>query len=104
MSRSQEFCEQCRRETLHEWDPDPVNHVLHLLVSFLLCGFWLPVWLGLILFAPQRMLRCTTCGHASAELNAGNSTLMNVFYGVGLALLLVVLALGGLYASLVMFR
>jgi hypothetical protein len=24
---------------------EPVNHVLHLLVSVLLCGLWLPVWL-----------------------------------------------------------
>ncbi|MEB4208741.1 hypothetical protein [Mycobacterium sp. 94-17] len=23
----------------------PVNHVLHLLVTVLLCGFWLPVWI-----------------------------------------------------------
>ena len=23
----------------------PVNHILHLLVSVLLCGLWLPVWL-----------------------------------------------------------
>lgn len=23
----------------------PVNHVLHLLVSVLLCGFWIPVWI-----------------------------------------------------------
>ena len=23
----------------------PVNHILHLLITVLLCGFWLPVWI-----------------------------------------------------------
>jgi len=27
---------------------EPVNHVLHVLLSFFTCGLWLPVWLLLI--------------------------------------------------------
>lgn len=31
----------------------PVNHILHLLLSLVTCGFWLPVWILLIMFKPK---------------------------------------------------
>ena len=33
----------------------PVNHVLHLLISiFCTCGFWVPVWLLLVVFGGEK--------------------------------------------------
>ncbi|HUQ72559.1 MAG TPA: hypothetical protein VM165_23730 [Planctomycetaceae bacterium] len=43
-------------------DPNPVNHVLHLLATVFLCGFWLPIWILMALTAPTRYLRCLSCG------------------------------------------
>jgi len=34
----------------------PVNHVLHLLVSVLLCGLWLPVWLLIAATSGERRI------------------------------------------------
>jgi hypothetical protein len=34
----------------------PVNHVLHLLVSVLLCGLWLPVWLLMVVTGGERRI------------------------------------------------
>jgi hypothetical protein len=36
-----------------------INHVLHLLLTCLTLGLWLPIWLGAIVFAPPR---CEVCG------------------------------------------
>ena len=32
----------------------PVNHILHLIISFFTGGFWIPVWLGLVIFAGEK--------------------------------------------------
>lgn len=66
-TRAQLHCEQCGTPTLHVQDPDSVNHVLHLLITVLLVGIWLPVWIFLAISAPIRHLRCSLCGHASTD-------------------------------------
>ncbi len=60
--RAQMHCEQCNAPRLHEEDPVAVNHVLHLLITVLLLGLWLPVWILLVIFAPVRHVRCQLCG------------------------------------------
>jgi len=53
------FCTSCRRDTLHT--RPGTNHVLHLLVTVLLCCAWIPVW---ILFSLKiGGWRCQTCGN-----------------------------------------
>lgn len=44
-----------------------VNHVLHLLVSVLLCGFWLPIWLIVALTGGEKrhVLNVDKCGNVS---------------------------------------
>lgn len=37
------------------------NHILHLLLSVVTVGFWIPVWLLVTLFAPGAY-RCPICG------------------------------------------
>lgn len=59
--RTSAFCQQCNRNTLHE--ADPVNHVLHFLISFFLCGLWIPVWILLALKQSGGSGRCTMCGY-----------------------------------------
>lgn len=68
--RRQELCRCCGKVTLHERDPDPVNHILHLLLSLFCCGFWIPIWILLTLTATSRQIRCLTCGHALGSLTA----------------------------------
>ena len=60
-------CKKCNKLTLHEQDPDPVNHVLHLLVTVLLLGLWLPVWLLIAITGPVRYMRCLACGYSAGE-------------------------------------
>ena len=65
--RHQHFCQNCRKQTLHELDPDPINQVYHLLLSLFACGCWLPVWIILNLTKPDRKVRCVVCGQATDE-------------------------------------
>jgi hypothetical protein len=43
----------------------PVNHVLHLLVTVLLCGLWLPVWIVVALDGGEKrqVLSVDHCGN-----------------------------------------
>lgn len=54
-------CRTCRRPTMHV-QKSP-SHVLHLLVSILTAGFWVPVWILIALNAGSTA-QCTQCGKA----------------------------------------
>ena len=57
------WCENCNRQTV-VYRPTP-NHVLHLLMTILLCGLWLIVWIGVsIRFGGWR---CTVCGGSDVK-------------------------------------
>ncbi len=32
----------------------PTNHVLHLILSLITVGFWLPVWIAVVIFAGEK--------------------------------------------------
>lgn len=70
--RRQDFCRNCEKDTLHELDPDSVNHILNLLITVFLCGIWLPFWIILALTAPRRKWRCLICGQAVDEDTAAD--------------------------------
>lgn len=54
------WCPNCR--AMRMTTGRTVNHVLHVLLSLLTGGCWLPVWLFVVLtHAP--LWQCTTCGH-----------------------------------------
>lgn len=59
MDQTSKFCPVCQKRTL--WARPGTNHILHLLLTIFLCGFWLPVWL----LASIRIggWRCQTCGY-----------------------------------------
>jgi hypothetical protein len=59
-------CKQCGKATWHSQTVTPINHVLHLLISVLLCGLWLPVWIIFALLGPDKSRwRCNECGTSS---------------------------------------
>lgn len=51
------FCKHCNAQVVAR--RKGTNHVLHLLITLLLCGFWLPIWIGLaIKFGGWKCSRC----------------------------------------------
>jgi hypothetical protein len=93
---AQRFCQSCQRNTLYVRHSTPVNHVLHLLLSVLVCGLWLPVWLLIVLCHQpyQAPLRCATCG--AADVPADVPTAVENREGwKDLATLLAILSLAG---------
>lgn len=46
-----------------------VNHVLHLIISFLTCGLWIPVWLILIVTGGEKreMVTVDDWGNAAVQ-------------------------------------
>ena len=52
-------CKVCRRSTMH-LQPS-TSHVLHLLLSIITAGIWLPIWF-LIAQNNASQAQCTVCG------------------------------------------
>lgn len=53
------YCPHCDRRVLALGTK--ANHVLHLLLSLVSCGLWLPVWL-IVAAATSGNYRCARCG------------------------------------------
>jgi hypothetical protein len=58
VAKAQMFCPQEQRLVLAE--RQTANHILHLLLSLVTVGFWIPVWLLLTIFSGP--YRCPHCG------------------------------------------
>ncbi|MBD3261123.1 MAG: hypothetical protein GF334_05480 [Candidatus Altiarchaeales archaeon] len=62
------YCQRCKQATMQE--SHKVNHMVHLLMSLITAGFWLPVWLFLTLFGGKNLngknYRCCVCGTSNA--------------------------------------
>lgn len=65
MDQTTKVCPICQKPTL--WARPGTNHILHLLITVMLCGFWLPVWI----LASLRIggWRCQTCGYKGSLLS-----------------------------------
>ncbi len=50
-------CKACGKQTVHI--QERANHVLHLLLTLLSLGVWIPIWFLCSLSGPPR---CTSCG------------------------------------------
>lgn len=57
------YCTTCQRETPHQ--VQGINHLLHLILTLLVCGLWLPVWIMLAVAGGNAA--CTRCGTAYAN-------------------------------------
>jgi hypothetical protein len=81
LEQTQKYCQRCQSNELHA--RPATNHLLHLIITVFLCGFWLPIWILSSLKIGG--WRCQKCGTSPSQ------TAQSI-----LALVLVVL--GGIFA------
>ena len=62
VSEWQTYCPNCNRVVLGR--KKTPNHILHFLVTFLTCGFWVIPWVIFALSSSSEPYRCTSCGTA----------------------------------------
>ena len=77
MEQTQKICKTCQSIELHA--RPGTNHILHLLITVLLCGFWIPIWILSALKIGG--WRCQKCG---SEEGSGLTTMLAiilVFFG-----------------------
>jgi len=87
-----DFCYHCNEQVLTQQETP--NHILHLLLTILVCGLWLPVWV--VICACVKPARCSTCGLALATpTNWVLGVLVAIVCAVG-ALLIVASIIGSL--------
>ena len=53
-------CRYCDEETAHYEQREPVNHILHLLLSLFTGGLWVIVWILVVAMAKNRKI-CSKC-------------------------------------------
>ena len=58
-------CRKCGKITQH-FEPS-TSHVLHLLLSVISIGFWIPVWF-IVTYNNRTKARCTECGKMKGVL------------------------------------
>lgn len=70
--QNQYVCNRCETVTLHTREVVAFNHILHLLVTILCCGWWAPIWL--LKWSAHKNhpepFRCSRCGQAAGDLTA----------------------------------
>ncbi len=54
------YCNHCQKNVMAQGNRP--NHLLHLILSVVTAGFWLVIWLILIVFNAGEY-RCTQCGN-----------------------------------------
>lgn len=54
------FCNQPRPFT-----KQAPSHILHLILSVVTVGIWIPVWILMVVLNAFKPYRCTTCGKAT---------------------------------------
>lgn len=62
------YCKNCCRETFHE--RPSTSHILHLLLSLVTMGFWVPVWILMALNNNSQGM-CTICGRKVGLFGSG---------------------------------
>jgi len=75
--QTSKYCAICRQPRLHA--RPGTNHLLHLVITLFLCGFWLPVWI--LSMVKIGGWRCQTCGYkgsASSRLVAPVVVLLTI--------------------------
>ncbi len=53
-------CKTCDQKRLFEKEKQ--NNVLHLILSVITIGMWLPVWILIAVLGAFKPFRCTVCG------------------------------------------
>lgn len=60
---SRGYCRNCEDFGPAEWDP--VSHLLHLFLSLLTLGLWLPVWIWIGISGKRRCRACGSVAYSS---------------------------------------
>lgn len=58
------YCPDCQKHVLYRRTTP--NHILHLILSVITAGLWLPVWI--MVCCVQKPFRCPNCGHAISHV------------------------------------
>jgi hypothetical protein len=61
------FCPQCQQQRL--FTRSGFNSLMHLIISFFLCGLWIPVWLILASTHHSQPYFCSVCGLTNRQIN-----------------------------------
>ncbi len=64
VDQTHKFCGRCKANTIHY--RHATNHILHLLLTICLCGWWLPIWI--LLSIKVGGWKCETCGYGGNPL------------------------------------
>jgi hypothetical protein len=76
-----EFCKICQKQTIH-FSEKP-NHILHLLLSIITVGIWIPMWIIITLIVMFRN-ECNLCGGVdSTETIKPSETAHSLGYELG---------------------
>ena len=54
------YCDRCKRYMLVR--KPATNHILHLILSIVTVGFWIPIWILVGISVASTKWRCTHCG------------------------------------------
>lgn len=63
------WCEACGKNTGHM--REGANHIVHVLLTLFLCGFWLPIWIIAAVAAHSSPSICNNCGGQYSAKAAG---------------------------------
>lgn len=73
-SKYSAFCKNCQEETIHE--RPSTSHVLHLLLSVITVGLWIPVWI-LVAMSNGSQGVCLTCAREVGLFGSGGGGVRN---------------------------
>jgi hypothetical protein len=76
------FCKNCNKSTIHL--AEATNHVLHLILSILTVGLWIPIWI-FVSFSSQlkNVGDCTVCGGLSNKSIKPSNAAQSLGYLLG---------------------
>ena len=57
---TRKFCKDCGQNKLFE--KQGPSHILHLILSVITVGLWIPIWILCVVLNAFRPYRCTNCG------------------------------------------
>ena len=60
MKQTSAYCAVCGRQTLHA--KQGTSNTLHLILSIITVGLWIPVWIVLGMKSAGSKMRCQVCG------------------------------------------
>ena len=86
---SSSFCKTCNKQMATT--KVGTHHVLHLLLTVLCCGWWLPIWGFATLASASVKYKCTGCGLPSDELDGERIFAYGLLIASGILILMAII-------------